>query len=86
LDALIVRIMKSRKAIAHAQLVAEIIQQCKFPAPVPEIKKRIASLIERDYMERDPDNTNVILRHVRRLPLLCSSYCTNKPATTLCGR
>ena len=53
LDAMIVRIMKSRKEIEHRQLIAEIISLSSSFRPAPEdIKKRIEDLIGREYMER----------------------------------
>lgn len=33
-------------------------QQLRFPAQNADIKKRIEALIERDYLERDPDDVN----------------------------
>ena len=33
--------------------------QLRFPANTADVKKRIESLIERDYLERDKDNTQV---------------------------
>uniref|UniRef100_A0A2K6E1T5 Cullin-4A n=1 Tax=Macaca nemestrina TaxID=9545 RepID=A0A2K6E1T5_MACNE len=50
IDAAIVRIMKMRKT-----LFAELYNQLKFHK---DLKKRIESLIDRDYMERDKDNPN----------------------------
>ena len=54
----IVRVMKSRGVITHALLVGEVIKQVSaFFVPTPqEIKTRIESLIERDYMERSEDH------------------------------
>ena len=55
MDAAIVRIMKARKTMDHASLVAETTRQLqvRFHPSVVEIKKRIESLLERDYLERD---------------------------------
>lgn len=53
-DAAIVRIMKARKNLAHTLLMSELFSQIKFPASPVDLKKRIESLIERDYLERDP--------------------------------
>jgi len=52
IDAAVVRIMKARKAIDHRALIGEVLAQLKFPAASADIKKRIESLIEREYMER----------------------------------
>jgi cullin 3 len=55
LDATIVRIMKARKVLEHRDLVVEVtkqLQQRFMPAP-DLIKKRIESLIEREYLARD---------------------------------
>ena len=58
MDAAIVRIMKMRKSLLHNQLVTEVIAQLKFPIKPPDIKKRIESLIDRDYLARDEQNQN----------------------------
>lgn len=57
-DAVIVRTMKSRKRLSHAMLMSELLSQLKFPAQTADLKKRIESLIERDYLERDEEDSS----------------------------
>lgn len=52
IDAAVVRIMKARKTLDHRTLMGEVMTQLKFPASSSDIKKRIETLIEREYMER----------------------------------
>jgi len=59
IDAAVVRLMKTRKTLTHTDLIDQLFHQLvRFPVQVNDIKKRIESLIERDYMERDKDNPN----------------------------
>ena len=54
IDATVVRIMKSRKLLRNQELVTEVLSQLQFFKPdVRMIKKRIESLLEREYLERD---------------------------------
>ncbi len=57
-DSVIVRILKARKRISHTNLMGELLQQIKFPAKPQDLKKRIESLIEREYLERDADDAS----------------------------
>merc|ERR1711865_145023 len=58
IEAAIVRIMKSRKEMEHNALIAEVTTQLtsRFLPHPNVIKKRIESLIERDFLERDKGN------------------------------
>ncbi|KAJ3192225.1 Cullin-4 [Irineochytrium annulatum] len=57
-DAAIVRIMKSRKKLSHQMLIAELFEQLKFPVKPTDLKKRIESLIDREYLDRDKEDTS----------------------------
>jgi cullin-4 len=58
IDAVLVRVMKARKTILHQQLIPQVLEQVKVPAQPADVKKRIESLIEREYMERDSKDRN----------------------------
>lgn len=60
LQAAIVRIMKSRKVLRHNQLVQEVLSQSKvtFAPSISMIKKCIEALIDKQYIERTPNNAD----------------------------
>lgn len=62
IDAVTVRIMKMRKTEKANDLLAEIIRQIKiFQAQPVMIKQRIESLIEKEYLERDPKDRTMLI-------------------------
>jgi cullin-4 len=59
IDAAIVRVMKTRKTLGHRLLVGELVAQLRFPIAAGDLKKRIESLIDREYLERDARDAQV---------------------------
>jgi len=54
IQATIVRIMKARKTMKNQALIQEVISQItqRFAPKIPDIKKAIETLLEKEYMER----------------------------------
>ncbi|KAL7070006.1 hypothetical protein ACQ4LE_010780 [Meloidogyne hapla] len=58
IDAAVVRIMKTRQKLSHTQLITETLSQLRFSVKATDLKKRIESLIERDYLSRDKEDAS----------------------------
>lgn len=61
IEAAIVRLMKSRKVLQHNDVITEVTRQLSYrfnPSPAA-IKRRIESLIEREYIERDSNDRHL---------------------------
>ena len=58
IEAAIVRVMKSRRTLDHNTLVVEVTEvlRSRFQPSPADIKKRIESLIDREFLVRDADN------------------------------
>ncbi|KAJ1982509.1 ubiquitin ligase (cullin) of SCF [Dimargaris verticillata] len=61
IQAAIVRIMKTRRTMEHVQLMNEVIAQlqARFKPSVPDIKKAIDAVVDRDYIERIEGQKNM---------------------------
>ncbi|KAI9652120.1 MAG: Cullin-3 [Trizodia sp. TS-e1964] len=66
IEAAIVRIMKQRKELDHSQLLSEVISLLsgRFKPDISQVKKRIESLIEREYLERMEDVSRPAYRYL----------------------
>ena len=53
--------MKTRKQLSHKLLVGECLVQLKFPVRAADLKKRIESLIDREYLARNSSDPSVRL-------------------------
>lgn len=61
-DAIIVRIMKGRKKEKNNELIEQVIRQTTmFQAQPAMIKRRIESLIEKEYLARDPTDRSTLI-------------------------
>lgn len=61
IEAALVRVMKARKRLEHSALVAEATSLLtpRFTPPPADVKKRIESLVEREFLTRDAENARV---------------------------
>jgi len=60
-EAAVVRIMKTRTTLPHNDLIAEVTKQLssRFTPKPADVKKRIESLIDREYLERSEEDRKV---------------------------
>jgi len=84
IEAALVRIMKQRKLISHAELVNEVLTQMgsRFNPDLAMVKKRIESLMEREYMER-AEGERQVYRYIVCFPLASSLFPRYYPETVL---
>lgn len=60
IDAAIMRIMKSKRRLGHQELTTEVFKACQgWTVLAADIKKRVESLMERTYLERDGADSGV---------------------------
>jgi cullin 4 len=59
IDAVIVRIMKSRRTLTHSGLLSECFTNLRFSVVASDIKKRIERLIEQEYLKRDEQDRSL---------------------------
>ena len=57
-DAAIVRVMKTHGTIEFRKLTTEVFEQLRFPIESSDLKKRIESLMEREYIKRDDEQSD----------------------------
>ncbi|WVQ75685.1 hypothetical protein IAR50_005314 [Cryptococcus sp. DSM 104548] len=62
LEATLVRLMKARKRLSLQLLIDAVVGEVskRFPPDVKEIKRRVESLIEREFLERDEEDRGVL--------------------------
>ena len=58
IDAGIVRILKRQSPLHHQDLFVALVETLKTPVEASLIKKRLANLIDREYIARDPSDAH----------------------------
>lgn len=61
IDALIVRLLKTRKRMKHQEVIQEAFKKLNFPVDPQDMKSRIEALMEREFIERDENDPETIL-------------------------
>lgn len=58
IDAALVRIMKSKKRASMQQIVVALFEAVQYPVEIADLKKRLESLLDRDYISREEGSNN----------------------------
>ena len=66
--------MKAKKELTHGELMATLFEHLNFPMSPPDLKKRIEHLIDRDFIERDPECATRY-RYLAWFITFCCCYC-----------
>ena len=63
MDAAIVRVMKARRTLPFQELIAEVVKQLSvyFRPDLKSLKTRIESLVESEFLQRDPNDSSVFV-------------------------
>jgi cullin 4 len=62
IDAVLVKIMKQRKREVYSEVISEVQKMCKtFKAEVAQIKMRIENCQQREFLERDANDMNLLI-------------------------
>ena len=59
IDAAVVKTMKSKKTLRHAELITEVVKYLRFPCEIEHINQRIKQLIQMDYMKADEKDPKI---------------------------
>jgi cullin-4 len=59
IDAAIVRLLKKQKSLSHADLVQQLGAELCFGPSVSDVKQRVESLLQREYIGRDERDPNL---------------------------
>ncbi|KAJ9085247.1 Cullin-4A [Entomophthora muscae] len=61
IDALVVRLLKTKQRMKHLEVMTEALRLLNFPVDPQDVKARIDNLMEREFIERDEHDPEVII-------------------------
>ncbi len=59
IDAAIMKTMKECKVLAHNNLMQKLFEKLKIPIDASQIKERVESLIDKDYLKHNQDDHSI---------------------------